>query len=186
MVAHRRIIGYAPRSSQDYNTFSYDQHLAMPHYSNGSGLSYLYPNGQIQYQTVSTPCSTFPPAYASTPGPSGTSMYMPTSSGHPFHYFPTNARVPPTLPSQSRAYPVSSNYTTTSAHRSLSQHQRLASPHEYIPMDGTECQDSPNQDTMLSEPIVPPLDGYPDVQEFDELMKRYVDISCPGTLLIFR
>ncbi len=40
-------------------------------------------------------------------------------------------------------------------------------------MDGTECQDSPNQGTMLSEPVVPALEGYPDVQEFDELMKWY-------------
>lgn len=39
-------------------------------------------------------------------------------------------------------------------------------------MDGTECQDSPNEDTMLSEPVVPPLEGYPDVHDFDELMKR--------------
>ncbi|ETI24179.1 hypothetical protein G647_03548 [Cladophialophora carrionii CBS 160.54] len=46
-------------------------------------------------------------------------------------------------------------------------------------MDGTECQDSPNQDTMLSEPVVPPLDGYPDVHEFDELMKRYVQDLSP-------
>ncbi|EXJ60965.1 hypothetical protein A1O7_05118 [Cladophialophora yegresii CBS 114405] len=46
-------------------------------------------------------------------------------------------------------------------------------------MDGTECQDSPNQDTMLSEPVVPPLDGYPDVHDFDELMKRYVQDLSP-------
>ena len=164
---------YAPRSSQDYNTFPYDQHLAMSHYSNGNGLSYLYGNGQIQYQTVSTPCSTYSPTYPSSQGTSSNGLYMPTSSGQAFQYFPPNARVPPTLPSQSRAYPMGSNYVTSSAHRSLPQHhQRLASPREYTPMDCTECQDSPNQDTMLSEPVVPPLDGYPDVHEFDELMKR--------------
>jgi hypothetical protein len=40
------------------------------------------------------------------------------------------------------------------------------------PMADIESQESVNQDTMLSEHIVPPLEGYPDVKEFDELMKK--------------
>ncbi|OAL37889.1 hypothetical protein AYO20_02722 [Fonsecaea nubica] len=32
---------------------------------------------------------------------------------------------------------------------------------------------------MLSEPVLPPLEGYPDVHEFDELMKRYVQDLSP-------
>jgi hypothetical protein len=38
-----------------------------------------------------------------------------------------------------------------------------------------ESQDSRNEDTMLSEPIIPPLEGFPDVKEFDRLVKSYVD-----------
>ena len=166
---------YAPRSSQDYNPFPYDQHLAMPHYSNGngiSGLSYLYGNGQISHQSTSAPCSTYSPTYVSTPGISVAGHYISPSSGHQFQYFSPNTRVPATLPSQSRAYPMSSSYVTSSGHRSLSHHQRLAPPREYSSMDGTECQDSPNQETMLSEPVVPSLEGFPDVHEFDDLMKR--------------
>jgi hypothetical protein len=40
-------------------------------------------------------------------------------------------------------------------------------------MADIESQESFNQDSMLSEPIIPSLDGYPDVKEFDELMRRY-------------
>lgn len=44
-------------------------------------------------------------------------------------------------------------------------------------MEGTERQDSENENTMLSEPVVPALEGYPDVHDFDELMKRCVRIE---------
>jgi hypothetical protein len=36
----------------------------------------------------------------------------------------------------------------------------------------TEDQDSVNRETMLSEPVSPVLEGYPDVNEFDALMTR--------------
>jgi hypothetical protein len=39
-------------------------------------------------------------------------------------------------------------------------------------MVDTEDQDSVNRDTMLSEPVSPILEGYPDVKEFDLLMRR--------------
>ncbi|PYH98344.1 hypothetical protein BO71DRAFT_416312 [Aspergillus ellipticus CBS 707.79] len=38
-----------------------------------------------------------------------------------------------------------------------------------------ESQDSQNENTMLSEAVNPPLDGFPNVREFDQLMKSYVD-----------
>ncbi|KAL6240386.1 hypothetical protein RBB50_012668 [Rhinocladiella similis] len=53
------------------------------------------------------------------------------------------------------------------------------SPRDYSHVDGTECQDSPNEDTMLSEPVIPPLEGYPNVNDFDELVKRYVQDLSP-------
>lgn len=40
-----------------------------------------------------------------------------------------------------------------------------------------ESQDSINEKTMLSEPIDPPLHGFPRVEDFDELIKRYL-ITC--------
>ncbi|KAJ6107923.1 hypothetical protein N7523_009246 [Penicillium sp. IBT 18751x] len=35
-----------------------------------------------------------------------------------------------------------------------------------------ESQESRNESTMLSEPVVPSLDGFPDAKEFDRLMRR--------------
>lgn len=40
-----------------------------------------------------------------------------------------------------------------------------------------ENQDSANESSMLSEPVVPALDGFPDVREFDQLMRGYCDCS---------
>jgi hypothetical protein len=163
---------YASRASLDHNSIPYHQQLAMAHYSNGNGLSYLYGNGQVPYQTVSTPCPTYSPSYAPPQGTIATPLYVPSSSGQQFPYSFASTRVAPPLPSQSRTYSLGSHYGSVSTLHTSSHHPRLASPREYSPMDGTECQDSLNQDTMLSEPVVPALEGYPDVHEFDELMKR--------------
>lgn len=61
----------------------------------------------------------------------------------------------------------------------IQQSRYLQSP-RYLPLRDAlneteiESQDSANECSMLSEPVVPPLDGFPDVREFDQLMKRYV------------
>ncbi|KAL4801533.1 hypothetical protein BDV18DRAFT_154797 [Aspergillus unguis] len=47
--------------------------------------------------------------------------------------------------------------------------------HETLPEGELESQDSRNEDTMLSEPIIPPLEGFPNAKEFDRLVKSYVD-----------
>lgn len=44
--------------------------------------------------------------------------------------------------------------------------------YETYSIPDTESQDSFNEDTKASEPVEPPMEGYPDVKEFDELMKR--------------
>jgi hypothetical protein len=36
-----------------------------------------------------------------------------------------------------------------------------------------ESQESFNEEDMFSEPVNPPLDGFPIVEEFDDLIKRY-------------
>ncbi|KAJ6002894.1 hypothetical protein N7451_005441 [Penicillium sp. IBT 35674x] len=54
-------------------------------------------------------------------------------------------------------------------------------PTRYLPLrealSETEIEDqgSHNEGTMLSEAVVPPLDGFPDVKEFDLLMQSYVN-----------
>ncbi|KAL4866415.1 hypothetical protein BDV12DRAFT_187483 [Aspergillus spectabilis] len=62
----------------------------------------------------------------------------------------------------------------------MSQPRYLQAP-SYLPLHETlaepdlENQDSRNEDTMLSEPIIPPLEGFPNVKEFDKLVKSYVN-----------
>jgi len=59
----------------------------------------------------------------------------------------------------------------------MPQPRYLQSP-RYLPLRDAlsetdiESQESRNEGTMLSEPVLPPLDGFPDVKEFDQLMQR--------------
>lgn len=79
------------------------------------------------------------------------------------------------LPQQPRMMSHSAYQSSTlPTQRQALSHPRLALGTDFNlnPMADIESQDSFNQDTMLSEPMVPPLEGYPDVKEFDELMKR--------------
>lgn len=58
----------------------------------------------------------------------------------------------------------------------MTQSRYLSSP-RYLPLREAleteiENQESRNEGTMLSEAVVPALDGFPDVKEFDQLMQR--------------
>lgn len=58
----------------------------------------------------------------------------------------------------------------------MTQSRYLQSP-RYLPLREAfeaeiENQESRNEGTMLSEPVVPAIDGFPDVKEFDQLMQR--------------
>jgi hypothetical protein len=50
--------------------------------------------------------------------------------------------------------------------------QMRDSRYETYSIPDTESQESFNEDTKASEPVEPAMEGYPDVKEFDELMKR--------------
>jgi hypothetical protein len=58
------------------------------------------------------------------------------------------------------------------------QARYLQSP-RYLPLReaiseiGIESQESLNENTMLSEPVIPPLEGFPSVREFDQLIRWY-------------
>ncbi|KAJ5619562.1 hypothetical protein N7510_003546 [Penicillium lagena] len=58
----------------------------------------------------------------------------------------------------------------------LAQPRFLTSP-RYVPLNETEIESqiSQNEGSMQSEPVLPPLEGFPDVKEFDQLMQSYVD-----------
>ncbi|GAD99462.1 hypothetical protein AOR_1_1090134 [Paecilomyces variotii No. 5] len=65
-----------------------------------------------------------------------------------------------------------SDYTSQANYLHSPRYLPLRSP---LPRGEVESQESFNESTMLSEPVIPPLQGFPDVGEFDRLMASYVD-----------
>lgn len=163
---------YAPRPGQNCNLLAPSTHLAMPQYSNGSGLScFLYGN-QNPYQSMAGPCSTYQTTYLSNHSAPATPMFMSENSAFNLHYPSTSMRAP-TLPSQNRSFNTRGYFSTPGSRDRVSQPQQLCSmPRELAVLDHTEDQESGNSKTMRSEPVQPALEGYPDVQAFDELMDR--------------
>jgi hypothetical protein len=47
-----------------------------------------------------------------------------------------------------------------------------------------ENQESRNEGTMLSEAVIPALNGFPDVKEFDQLIQRYELMGSVGMMII--
>lgn len=172
MVHLQTMTEYAPRGGQDQNSFYTNQPFGLSHYSNGNGYNnYLYSHGQVPYSTVNGSYSSFPP-HSYLPSHHN-SVYMPQSSNMSSHSYHLQ---PPPRPSMTMqrghsymAYPPS----TQQMHRIPQPRLSLPADLSLNPMADIESQDSFNQDSMLSEPMTPPLEGYPDVHAFDDLMKRY-------------
>ncbi|EEP79219.1 predicted protein [Uncinocarpus reesii 1704] len=105
--------------------------------------------------------------------------------------------LPPYNPHSADQSPLNSSYTCSQPLYPQSPPSSLASPgyqypqqyaaqsryspsnrfyfHDSLREVEIESQESFNEHTMLSEPVIPPLEGFPDVREFDQLMKSYVD-----------
>ncbi len=160
---------YTPRNSQDLNPLLASSQLVMSHYSNNNGASYMYTNGQIPYTTINTLYPTYPTAYS----PSHSTAQFPTDSSHmALQYQQSSAHYSAAL-SQQRALAQHSYLPSrTTSNQRYCYSNRSAMGQDAYPLADTEEQTSFNQDTMLSEPYVPVQEGYPDVKEFDQLMRR--------------
>ena len=81
-----------------------------------------------------------------------------------------------TIPSMSTSDEMRLHHPTS---QYMPQSRYLQSP-RYLPLRDAlsetdiEDQESHNEATMLSEPVLPPIEGFPDVKEFDQLMQRCV------------
>jgi hypothetical protein len=78
-----------------------------------------------------------------------------------------------TIPSMStsddmRLHHPSSQYITQSRYLQSPRYLSLPQPYEV----DIESQESCNEGSKLSEPVLPTPDGFPDVKEFDQLMQR--------------
>ncbi|KAK2791492.1 hypothetical protein FQN53_002601 [Emmonsiellopsis sp. PD_33] len=129
---------------------------------------------------------------------SGSSQYglsQPSLHSYPAHLLSTYSQHSPV---SSEASPLSPHYSTSHsmyapqsqqhsplAHGYQYTHQYVTPPrypsHRYISFQDhveIEEQSSCNENTMASEPVVPALEGFPDVAEFDQLVESYVrDLS---------
>lgn len=118
----------------------------------------------------------------STPYPFHPASY--TSYGAPFNST-YHQQSSPSTTTQHLSPQYSSGHSTSDQMRFqhpppqyITQSRYFQSP-RYLPLRDAlnetdiESQDSANESTMRSEPLVPPVEGFPNVGEFDQLMKRF-------------
>jgi hypothetical protein len=159
---------YTPRNGQELNTLLANAHMVMPHYSSNSGASYIYSNGQVPYTTINAVY----PTYTTTYSPNNTAAHFtPENSQMAVHYQQNSSHLAASL-SQPRTIAQTQYQPSRHSTQRYSYANRAAIHQDPYSMVDTEDQDSVNRDTMFSEPVSPVLDGYPDVKEFDLLIRR--------------
>ncbi|KAJ5263725.1 hypothetical protein N7478_011330 [Penicillium angulare] len=103
--------------------------------------------------------SQFAPSYGQQPSLSSGMQHLQYASDH-------------TIPSMStvdemRMHHSPSQYMSQTRYMQSTRYIREA-------LGETDIEDQESHNETLSEPVLPPLDGFPDVKEFDNLMKSYV------------
>ena len=159
---------YTPRNGQELNSLLADAHMVMPPYSSNGGASYIYLPGQVSYTAANAVYPTYTTIYSPN---SNTTHFKRESSQMTIHYQQNSTNLAASLSQRST---VAQPHHLPS-HPPTQQHSyanRAALSRDSYSLIDTEDQDSVNKDTMLSEPVSPVLEGYPDVNEFDVLMAR--------------
>ncbi|PYH72516.1 integrase zinc binding domain-containing protein [Aspergillus vadensis CBS 113365] len=159
--------GYPRRNNHDgSDSYIVNHQLALPvPYSHGDSHDFGV-NDTGSYPFQQQPFSTYASHFGSPYSHSGI-----TSSTH--HLSPHH--------SPGHSVPSTPDHVPLQHHiQYMPQSRYLQSP-GFLPLRDAfseadiESQDSQNESSMLSEPVIPPLDGFPNVREFDQLMKSYVD-----------
>lgn len=163
---------YTLRPHQEIGQTFNNLHNNLQPYSSSTGLNFMANTTYMHFPTLSPSYSPYSPPYTPSSSSSPSTVLFSYSGSNPMPY---SIQPPPrgaTLPSQHRI--SSRNYESSSvpSHNPTNQ-TYVRSPSDCKMLLETEEQDSVNRDSGQSEPMDPPLDGYPDVREFDELMKRY-------------
>jgi hypothetical protein len=159
---------YTPRNGQELNSLLANAHMVMPHYSNNGGASYIYGPGPAPYTAINAVY----PTYTTTYSPNNNTTHItPESSQMAIHYQQNSTNLAASL-SQRSTVPQTQYLAPQSSMQQYSHANRAALSRDSYSLIDTEDQDSVNRDSMLSEPVSPVLEGYPDVNEFDVLMAR--------------
>ncbi|KAL4879993.1 hypothetical protein BJY04DRAFT_208284 [Aspergillus karnatakaensis] len=149
--------GIQRRSNEGQDSYFINPHISLPA-PGGHGDSHEFEAGP--YHFAQHHFSSYSPHFSLPYNHTGVSTHHPHGTAMP--QIPDHASL-----HHSPAHCVSQpRYLQTSPYLPL---------HEALAETELESQDSRNEDTMLSEPIIPPLEGFPNVKEFDKLVKSYVD-----------
>lgn len=162
------------RRNSTGHSYIMNQQIALPApYSHGDGNEFTG-NGPGSFSFHQPPYSSYGTHFNAPYSPQSA---LSTSAQHLApHYSSGNS-----TPDQVRLQHPSPHYIT---HSRYLQSPRYHPLRDALNETKIESQESINENTMLSEPVVPQLDGFPDVREFDQLMKRYPQIACSLSLSI--
>lgn len=156
-----------PRSSQDLNHFMASPPLAMPHYANNENVTYNY-SPHPHYESVPSAYSTYAASFIS---PQNQDTHYLSDHLQMAAQYPYNTPVLGHTASHHRSLAQTSPYSFQQlSQHPLSQSPRYSNPHDPYQLSDVESQESVNENTMLSEPVLPPLDGFPDIKDFDRLV----------------
>lgn len=155
-----------PRSSQDLNNFMASPPLTIPHYANNDNANYNY-SPHPHYESVSPSYSSYASSFIS-------------SQNQDTHYSSDNLQMAAQYPYQAPVLGTSAHHRSLApptpysfqqlSQTLLPQSPRFSNPHDPYQLSDVESQESINENTMLSEPVLPHLDGFPDIKDFDRLI----------------
>ncbi|QKX64338.1 uncharacterized protein TRUGW13939_11512 [Talaromyces rugulosus] len=156
------------RSSQEQYAYSNDSAPIAPCYENPASpeLSYHSSSSYNMMHPFSPYHHTVSPYYgpqAHLGLPGGTVMHPSLGGAHPAATATTRHEQQPSFRDP--------RYLNPPRHLNAARFVHLSGPLEYE----VESQESFNEEDMFSEPVNPPLDGFPIVEEFDDLIKSYVN-----------
>lgn len=169
-----------PRSSQDLNQFTASPQLTIPHYADNDNINYNY-SPHPHYENVSPTYSTYAASFVS-------------SQNKDTHYWSDNLQMAAQYPYSTPLLGNTASHHRTSAQTTpysfqqasqypLSQSPRYTNSHDHYQPSDVESQESVNENTMLSEPVLPPLAGFPDTKDFDGVIHRSVLVLGLDTTL---
>lgn len=153
---------FDPRTGQEYDAYYTQSTSNLTHYGSSQAFSYNQNHGHLTYSPTTLQVSGYPTPYYYSTASNQSYMYNPTTSASIWQVAPPSRSA--TVPSQTHSL------TRPQVHQSTVP-MRHPVPADYLLFE-TEDQESSNADTMESEPIDPPMSGYPDVRAFDMLMQE--------------
>lgn len=165
---------YKKRNHHEQDSYLVNQQLAMSHqYTRNEDHDLLYDNSN--QQTFQQPgFHSYNPQSLS----SYTAQPVISSGGHQLSsQYSTTSSVFTSSPSHQHLTPRGYQCPQYMSHPRYSHSPRFIPLQDALHETEIESQASSNEDTRASEPVIPPLDGFPDVNEFDLLVRRYLSTA---------